>query len=425
MAKAATVNPVRGMRDFLPAQLKSRNAVLSLIRSMVAARGFMEIETPAVEHIHMLRSDQGGENESMVFEIMKRGLDRDAPVKPADCVDSGLRYDLTLPLSRYYANNHASLPAETRFFQTGPVWRAERPQKGRFRQFTQCDIDITGSTGPAAEIEVLSTGLAVLEALGLKGRATLHVNDRRLLDLLMERCGIALDTRSRSLIELDKLDKSDFDTVAQSIAAIPGVGAEAAGRLMSAIQSLTGSQVDGATSELSVPAFEEPVPLFDIAFVISQLQELNPGFRCVFDPSLVRGMGYYTGLIYEVKLDGQTSSICGGGRYDGMIGHWLGKDVPAVGFSFGFERIMDILEAPASGGQGMVALGYREQSQHLSALRLLQQLVAQGTPAGLVKVPRKVKSAFFEELASGFDRVIMPENLELPLEDVLASAKQL
>lgn len=423
MAQSASANPVRGMRDFLPSQLKTRNTILARIRETVSVRGFMEIETPAVEDIRRLRSKQGGANESMVFEILKRGLDKDTPAKPGDCIDSGLRYDLTLPLSRYYANNHADLPAEVRIFQTGPVWRAERPQRGRFRQFNQCDIDIIGCTGAAAEVEVLSTGLTVLTELGLASRATLHLNDRRILDHLMGTCGIDPEIRGIVLVELDKLDKSTPEEVTAAIAALEGVGETAAASLMAAVGDLSEIVISTGATEVSIPALTDPVPLFDIASVVEQLADLNPGFRVVFDPSLVRGMGYYTGLIYEVKLDGESSSICGGGRYDGMIGRWLGKDVPAVGFSFGFERIIGVVEDLAATAPVAVALGYRTEADHFAAIRLANVLTGQGKQVGLVKVPRKVKGTFFEELVGTYQSVIMPENLVLAPEEALLAAK--
>ena len=425
MAQPISAQPVRGMRDFLPDQTAIRNAVLSRIREIVVARGFMEIETPAVEDIRKLRSQQGGENESLVFEILKRGLDKDTPIKPSECIDSGLRYDLTLPLSRYYANNHASLPTEARIFQTGCVWRAERPQKNRFRQFCQCDIDIIGCTGPAPEVEVLLAGLATLEGIGLADRSTLHLNDRRILDHLMSACSIDVSARARTLIELDKLDKSSFEDVSASIARIEGVTPASAARFMDAIHDLTGASISDDTHELTIPSLPDPVPLYDIALVMAHLRELQPGFKLVFDPSLVRGMGYYTGLIYEVKLEGQSSSICGGGRYDGMIGRWLGKDVPAVGFSFGFERIVGMAEELASSTPHAVALGYRSQDEHFAAIRLAHALAQQGIHTGLVKMPRKVKSAFFESLLGAYVSIIMPENLALEPDAALSTAKML
>lgn len=426
MATKVPVTPVRGMRDFLPADLARRNRVLEVIRTTVVAHGFSEIETPCVEDIRKLKSKQGGENESMIFEIMRRGLGADEQITRAEAVDSGLRYDLTVPLSRYYANASGTLPAVFRAFQTGPVWRAERPQKGRFRQFRQCDIDILGDAGYGAEVEVLSVGCAVLERLGLLDRATIHVNDRRILDAVLAACEVPEEARPAALIELDKLDKSDEATVCSAVAALDGVGDAAAQRFMGAVRALSEAELSGGAGEVAVDGLADPVALLDVPQVIAAVQGICPQAQIVFDPSLVRGMGYYTGLIYEVKLDGGGSSVCGGGRYDHMVGRWLGRDVPAVGFSFGFERFVDLIGEDVLGTSDGVALAYRSEEEHLAALALQAKLANSEKRVGLVRMPKKLKGSFFDEvLEAGYSRLIMAGDLGKKPEEARAAAREL
>lgn len=428
--------PVRGMRDFLPSELKTRNHVLSLIRKTVLDLGFTEIETPCVEDIAKLTSKQGGENESMIFEIARRGLDEDKTYALSDIIDSGLRYDLTVPLSRYYAHNLNQLPAVLRAFQTGPVWRAERPQKGRYRQFNQCDIDILGAEGMAVELEILSVGATVLQKLGLADKAVLHLNDRRLLDALMDAVLIAPKLRARTLIELDKLDKVPAEKIAETLVAKLGVGAETADLLLGALAELRESDLtqDVEAASIYVKTLDREIPLFDLKALITKLAILAPQLKVKFDPSLIRGMGYYTGPIYEVKHADFGSSICGGGRYDHMIGKWLGKEVPAVGFSFGFERLISLVDTATLKANGL-ALGYKTEEDHQKALTFrARYLAAHGAgdgylsseQVGLVHLPNKLKQSFFDQLLeTGYNRLIMPRDFDLEIEDALKFAKVL
>lgn len=443
MAGQYSVTPVRGMRDFLPADLDKRNAILDTIRQTVKAHGFQEIETPSLEDIHKLQSKQGGENESMLFEVVRRGLDPEKTYQPDDIVDLGLRYDLTLPLSRYYANNQGQLPPVFRAFQTGYVWRAERPQKGRFRQFRQCDIDLIGSSGSAAELEVLNVGCAALRELGLLGDATMFINDRRLLDQLLDSCKIEPEARPGVLIELDKLDKSTPEQVEESIGDISGVSAQAASMLMAAIAELPQAYSkagvggdDSAGSDVSVQlnSIAGELSLFDIRFIVAQLEALNKDVTVRFDPSLVRGMGYYTGLIFEVKVPGSTSSICGGGRYDHMIGKFLGKEVPAVGFSLGFERFVDMVDTSSAQRVQGIALGYRTEEDYLAALATRANADSgnsgnasgRAQRIGLVQVPKKPKASFYDSvLAQGYQQIILPEDLTPSFENSVTHAKDL
>lgn len=410
MSEQLSTFPVRGMRDFLPAELVRRQRVLQVIRSTVSDAGFFEIETPSVEDIKKLKSKQGGENESMIFEIMKRGLD-ETDIKQLDSlVDSGLRYDLTVPLSRYYAHNHGQLPQVFRAFQTGSVWRAERPQKGRFREFRQCDVDILGSDSVGSEIEVLSLGCQVLQRLGLLNRAVFHINDRRLLDWMLAYAEVDEELRPAVMIELDKLDKKTPEEVQISVAALLADEAKAI-RIMTVLTALLRlTELEADAQELQVPELGVAVPLFDIPRIMAEVRALHASARLVFDAALVRGMGYYTGTIYEVKLEGSSSSICGGGRYDHMIGKWLGKDVPAVGFSFGFERFVQEVSDDVLEQSDKLALAYRSDEEYLMALRH-QRIVRDCYPSsGLVRLPKKLKQAFFDDLAAqGFTSYLSPQ----------------
>ncbi|MCJ0700034.1 histidine--tRNA ligase [Frigoribacterium faeni] len=331
------VSPPRGMRDFLPAEKRRRERVLSTIRDVYRSYGFDEIETPVVESTDFLYSGLGGDNEKQVFAVLKRGLDVD-DLKSADSplalADLGLRFDLTVPLARFYASHRADLPAVFRSVQVAPVWRAERPQKGRYRQFVQCDIDILGEAGPLAEIELISATTAVLSALGLEG-TSIRINDRRVLLGVLSHWGAPVHLTEQALIELDKLDKIGVEGV---VARLHEIGVEHGG-LEDALRELS-------TADWSTITGTEPPAWLDVAAAadLVALREALPGARLVFDPTLVRGMGYYTGTIFEVAHPEFGYSLGGGGRYDGMIGRFLGADVPAAGFSLGFERIVDLVD---------------------------------------------------------------------------------
>jgi histidyl-tRNA synthetase len=395
------VVPARGMRDILPEYFQRRQRVLEIIRGAYAEHGFTQIETPAVEPIERLKSGQGGDNESMLFEIQKRGLDPEAPILPGDAVDSALRYDLTVPLTRFYASNQAELPAVFRAFQTGPVWRAERPQKGRYRQFVQCDIDIIGEESVLAEIELVTATLDALTRLGLASGAVVRVNDRRILTDLLTGAGLPAEQHAPALITVDKLDKIGMDGVRAELVEKVGVAA---------------AHVEALTAELERLGTETPllsvtgVELYDLPSIGAAVDEAFPEARVVFDPTLVRGMGYYTGPIFEVSHAGSSSSVAGGGRYDGVVGKWLGKDVPACGFSIGFERVVDLVTLDESAG-ARIALLYPKDASPVEVARAKRELAAGGAGAANVTggesavvvpvvMPRKLAGAFFDRLVA-------------------------
>lgn len=420
------VNPAKGTRDILPAEVAKRRQILDIIRAGITARGFMEIETPSIETIGNLKSKQGGENESMLFEIQRRGLPKDTPISPSEATDLGLRYDLTLPLSRYYANNAANLPNVFRAFQTGSVWRAEKPQKGRYRQFQQCDMDIIGADGKEPEIEILTTGWAVLRQLGIAEKCNILINDRRLLDWLLNASEVVEEKRPSVLISLDKLDKIGADGVIRELENKVQLPNTTATKLLSAITTLENTELAGDTNEIKIADFATPVPLFELTAIIQTVKTMAPDASITFTPSLVRGMGYYTGTIFEVKHSDTGSSICGGGRYDEMIGKMLRKTVPAVGFSFGFERLTELINFADIQQPTALALAYSNAEQYIQALKLREKLKDTYKTIGLSKTPRRVKATYFDALVEqGYTAVILPSELELPATQAIASAKNL
>ena len=339
-------SPARGMRDLLPADVAVRDHVLESISAVYRRYGYQRIETPALENIARLQSGEGADNEKLIFEVLKRGLPPEVPAGTSlrELVDLGLRYDLTVPLTRFYGNNHASLPLPFRSLQVGPVWRADRPQKGRYRQFYQCDIDIIGEPSVLAEAELIEATSEALAAIGLTG-TTIRLSDRRFLAALAADCGVPPEAYDAFFITLDKLDKIGWDGVQAELAEL-GFPPERVAAVTEKIQGLAdvpGDKLAHALAE-SVPGLAADV-IGDLATTAASLDRLA-GERPLswqFDPTLVRGMGYYTGQVFEIIHPDMTGSVAGGGRYDKLIGRSLGQDVPACGFSIGFERIVDLL----------------------------------------------------------------------------------
>jgi len=381
---AKDINPPRGMRDFLPAEKAKRESVLGVIKGVYRSFGFQEVETPALENLDRLTSGQGGDNEKLAYRVMKRGAELDSALESLESVDVladlGLRFDLTVPLTRFYATNRSSLPTVFKAIQIGPVWRAERPQKGRYRQFVQCDIDIIGDSSVLAEIELLNASLAALDALGLT-KAVIRLNHRELLLSLLDTFGVQEADRSSALITLDKLDKIE----------VKGVVSELRERLGDGVADKANAWLVAA--DKTVP--DVLAPLFS---AVNQT-------RLRFDPTLVRGMGYYTGTIFEIEIPGEASAIGGGGRYDGMVGKWLGTDVPAVGISIGFERVIDLVpDAIVEDEIPKVVLVLEDNSSQtlFNALALQRQLWGQGAHVRLENKPKKLNLLLDSLAANGF-----------------------
>ena len=337
--------PVTGMRDILPVEMQVRDYVTNQIKETYKSFGFTQIETPCVEHIENLTSKQGGDNEKLIFKILKRGekLNLETAREEADLVDGGLRYDLTLPLSRYYSNNAAQLPSPFKALQMGSVWRADRPQKGRFRQFVQCDIDILGDPTSLAEIELILATTTALGKICPDNAFTVRINDRGILKGMALYCGFAEDSMDQVFITLDKMDKIGLEGVEKEL-----LEAGHSEESVSKYTKLLGEMGDDAKAVRELgEVLAEVMPksvtenLAGIMETVSEVAETD--FKLAFDPTLVRGMSYYTGTIFEVSMEGFGGSVAGGGRYDKMIGKFTGVDTPACGFSIGFERIVTIL----------------------------------------------------------------------------------
>ncbi len=369
---ASQINPPRGMRDFLPTEKTVRNDLLSKIVGTYSSHGFQEIETPALEAIERLSSGDGGDNEKLAFRVLKRGEELEAALgKDADELsDLGLRYDLTVPLTRYYATNQAKLPKVFKAIQTGPVWRAERPQKGRYRQFVQCDIDIIGDASNFAEIELLNASLNALSAIGIKD-AKIRINHRELLSRSIAALGVAPTDFGKAMITIDKLDKIGPE----------GVALEMKERFGEKISDATSSWLSSLSSDPQVPT--------ELSEIFEAVEQLHPG-KLRFDPTLVRGMGYYTGSIFEIEHPASGSSIGGGGRYDGMVGKWLGTEVAAVGVSIGFERVAELVSGSSASSKSLVVIF--EPNQQQAALSVQAEAIAAGYLVRLEPTPKKLNT---------------------------------
>ena len=339
--------PVKGMCDMLPSDMRLRERILEMIKETYARYGFLEIETPVMEHIENLTSRQGGDNEKLIFKVMKRGADlkRALEAENGELADNGLRYDLTVPLARYYANNKEKLPTPFKALQIGNVWRADNPQKGRFRQFTQCDIDILGDETNLAEIELIGATadmlLKIFAQVGIQD-FTIHVNDMQILKGAALQAGFQEEDIPSVLISLDKYDKIGLSGIRGELLE-NGYEAQAVDAYLAMYEEISRNITCGEFCKNIEEKYLDPRVVEGLEEILACVKPMG-GVKVVFDPTLVRGMGYYTGPVFEVSIDGYGFSIAGGGRYDKMIGRFSGADVCASGFSIGFERILTILK---------------------------------------------------------------------------------
>ena len=344
---ALSKKPVNGMKDTLPAEMEIRDYVTNVIKDTYRSFGFTPIETPCMENIANLSNKQGGENEKLIFKVMKRGekLDLENAKEEADIVDFGMRYDLTVPLSRFYSNNANNLPSPFKALQMGSVWRADRPQRGRYRQFTQCDIDILGEPSNLAEIELITATTTTIGRLGFKN-FEIRINERRILKAMAAYSGFAEEDYDSVFITLDKMDKIGVEGVSEELAknGYPQESIDKYLKLFALLQDKkdVAEGVELLKNTLGEYLDEEVViNMTEIATAVNATKGAE--FNLVFDPTLVRGMSYYTGTIFEIAMPELGAACGGGGRYDKMIGKFTGNDVPACGFSIGFERIILLL----------------------------------------------------------------------------------
>mgnify|MGYP003379598286 FL=1 len=344
---ALSKKPVNGMKDILPKEMEIRDYVTGVIKDTYRSFGFTPIETPCMENIANLSNKQGGENEKLIFKVLKRGekLKLAEATEEKDVVDYGMRYDLTVPLCRFYSNNANDLPSPFKALQIGNVWRADRPQRGRYRQFTQCDIDILGEPTNLAEIELILATTTTLGRLGFKN-FEIRINERRILKAMAAWSGFAEEDYDSIFITLDKMDKIGLDGVAKELAE-EGYAQDKIDQYLGLFEMLADKKdvAEGVSclsetlGEALDPAVAESMK--EIAAAVNAAKEAD--FALVFDPTLVRGMSYYTGTIFEIAIPEFGGSCGGGGRYDEMIGKFTGQNVPACGFSIGFERIILLL----------------------------------------------------------------------------------
>ena len=341
---ALSKKPVTGMKDILPEEMKIRNYVKNVIKDTYKAFGFTQIETPCVENISNLTNKQGGENEKLIFKILKRGekLNLETAQTDMDVVDNGLRYDLTVPLVRYYSNNANNLPSPFKALQMGSVWRADRPQRGRYRQFMQCDIDILGDPSNLAEIELILATTTTLGKLGFKN-FQIRINERRILKAMAAYSGFPEESYDSVFIILDKMDKIGLEGVKEELIKYE-FSEESVNKYVSLFKEIEqqANPIDYLAEKLG-DYMEDDVKQWMNEIIESVKATKSSDFEIIFDPTLVRGMSYYTGTIFEIAIPEFGGSCGGGGRYNKMVGKFIGHDVPACGFSIGFERIVLLL----------------------------------------------------------------------------------
>ena len=385
-------NALKGMKDILPAEQKLRDYVQGKILETYRASGFERISTPMLEDAENLDKSDGGDNLNLIFKVLKRGDKLEAalakqPVEEKELSDMGLRYDLTLPLTRFFAANRNELQFPFKVIQTDRVFRAERPQKGRSREFVQCDIDILGDSSCNAEVELIDVTARALLNIGFDN-FVININDRRILRAMLENMGFAPATLDSVCITFDKMDKIGAEGVEAELAdkAMPEAAIKA---LVAFIKEAEGEKitVDSVASKCAVPSIAN-----DLKYIISTVEKIAGGkYKINYTPSLVRGQGYYTGVVFEIGSPDFSGAVGGGGRYDNLIGKFIGQQVPAVGFSIGFERICGILlekKYQIPGAKEKCALLYDEQTEFTQVIKAAEKLRAEYSVAILHKAKK-------------------------------------
>jgi histidyl-tRNA synthetase len=393
--------PVTGMKDILPKEMAIRDYCIALIKDTYKTFGFNSMETPCVEHIENLNSKQGGENEKLIFKILKRGekLKIDEAKEEIDLVDGGLRYDLTVPLCRYYSNNANELQSPFKALQMGNVWRADRPQRGRYRQFMQCDIDILGEPTILAEIELILATTTLLGKLDFKN-FTIRINDRRILKAMAAYSGFAEADYDTVFIILDKMDKIGLDGVKEELLK-EGYAEDAVTKYLELFEKVTADISGVQYLKETLGEFLPEEVAENLKTIIDSVESTKSAdFKMAFDPTLVRGMSYYTGPIFEISMDEYGGSVGGGGRYDEMIGKFTGQATPACGFSIGFERIIMLLlerdfEVPGSKNKTAYLIDKKMPSDKL--LKILEQAKQARADGQIVNIAIMKKNKKFQK----------------------------
>ena len=405
--------PLKGMRDLLPREQTLRDYIQGQILETYRAAGFQRISTPILEDMENLDKSDGGDNLNLIFKVLKRGDKLAHALASGDekqLSDMGLRYDLTLPLSRYYAANRNELPTPFKVIQTDRVYRAERPQKGRLREFVQCDIDILGDSSPNAEVELIDVTTRALLKIGFTG-FTVNINDRRILRAMLEKMGFAADQLDSVCISFDKMDKIGADGVKAELTE-KGFAAEA-------VQALDDFLRAGDFSLDTVAAkVDDEALTADLRYVIAASEKVANGrYGIAYAPSLVRGQGYYTGMVFEVTCPQFSGAVAGGGRYDNMVGKFIGQQVPAVGFSIGFERVCGILLEQGyqiPGAKPKMALLYLKDADFAAVLAKAESLRADYDVTVLPQA-KKLGKQFGTLEAAGYNAVAFADNDDVKL----------
>ena len=405
------INPVKGTADYLPPQTLLRDYLQNVILDTYRAAGFERIMTPAIEDIENLEKSEGGDNLNLMFKILKRGEKLDAALAAGDSsqlADLGLRYDLTLPLSRFYAGNRSKLSNPFKCIQIDKSYRAERPQKGRMREFVQCDIDILGSDSPLCELELIHTTATALLKLDI-GSFTIRINDRRVLKGVLNHVGIPDEQMDTVCVTLDKWDKIGTEGVLEELAG-KGLDAQVCGRIRELLDG-------GCTLEQAEQMCGQEQIAAQLRKIIEDANTLAQGrYDVVFDMLLIRGQGYYTGTVFEIQSNKFRGAVGGGGRYDGLVGKFTGEDVPAVGFSIGFERIFQIMEE-----QGFAIPNRRkrvavlcDEEQGAQAVLKTDELREQGLDASVFGRPKKMGKFLNRLQEQGYDGFLVLGESEEP-----------
>ena len=400
--------PLKGMRDLLPHEQALRDHIQTEILATYRAAGFQRISTPILEDLENLDKSDGGDNLNLIFKVLKRGDKLTSALQSGDAAklaDMGLRYDLTLPLSRYYAANRASLPTPFKVIQTDRVYRAERPQKGRLREFVQCDIDILGDSSPNAEVELIDVTARALLRIGFTG-FTVNINDRRILRAMLETMGFAADTLDSVCISFDKLDKIGADGVRDELTE-KELPANAVASLYDFLQGGDFS-LEAVASRCGDASLAD-----DLRYVLSASEKVANGrYGIAYCPSLVRGQGYYTGMVFEIVCPQFSGAVAGGGRYDNMVGKFIGQQVPAVGFSIGFERVCGILLEQGyaiPGAKPRLALLYLPDADFADVLAKAERLRA-GYDVTVLPQAKKLGKQFGTLEAAGYQAAAFADN---------------
>ena len=410
---ALSKKPVTGMKDILPEEMQIRDYVMGVIKETYAKFGFTSIETPCMENIANLTNKQGGDNEKLIFKILKRGekLNVEAATTEEEVVDGGLRYDLTVPLVRYYSNNSANLPSPFKALHMGNVWRADRPQRGRFRQFMQCDIDILGEPSNLAEIELILATTTTLGKLGFKN-FQIRINDRQILKAMAAYSGFAEESYDSVFITLDKMDKIGLEGVEKELLE-NGFAQECVDKYLALFKGLETAENKVAYLAGELEGFLAEEVHTGLTEIMESVQATKcSDFEIVFDATLVRGMSYYTGTIFEIAIPEFGGSCGGGGRYDKMVGKFTGQDVPACGFSIGFERIVMLLVESGfkvPGGAGKVAYLIEKGvgGQDLcNVIAQAQEKRADGTQVLVARMNKNKKFQKEQLMAQGYEEFV-------------------